>query len=218
MNIQNVIFDFDGVIVDSEPIHAEAKKGTLDHFQLTYDSDLFDQFKGIPDSDFFRFASKDLAGAMITAEAMNDYKRTLYAAMLPDIKLIEGVFDFIEKLKHEGIKIGIASSTTKSDFLLINDKYKLNTYFDVMVTGGDTSMHKPHPEPYLKAMEYLKALPEETAAIEDSPNGIKSALASGCTVIGLTTSFDQVVLKDAGAHFITDSFAKIDYLDLLLMR
>ena len=206
MRFENIIFDFDGVIVDSEPVHARAKKRTLDHYSINYDEHIFDRFKGIPDTDFFKYVSEELTKGKVTAKEMHDLKKMHYASLFPEVKLIDGALAFIQMVRETGIHTAIASSTTSRDFHLINEKYQLGKYFDVMVTGDDTVKHKPHPEPYIKAIALLQTTPNLCIAIEDSPNGIKSARDSGCTVVGLTSSFNQFELKEAGADFIIESF------------
>lgn len=99
---------------------------------------------------------------------------------------------------------------TARDFSLAAQKYPLQTWFDVIITGGDTVRHKPDPEPYLKAMSLLSVSGSETLVIEDSPNGIKSAKAANCTVVAITTGFKSHELHLAGADMVVSSFSEIE--------
>ena len=207
---QACIFDLDGVIVDSEPLHAIAKQNTLDNFQIKYPSTLFAEFKGRTDKDFFEYVSQKLAKGKATAEEMDTYKRIAYLQLFENVPLVQGVQDFISFSRKRFNKLGLATSATSRDFSLVAQKYPLQTWFDIIVTGGDTVRHKPDPEPYLLAMSKLSVTGPETLVIEDSPNGIKSAKAAKCTVVAITTSFKSPELRLAGADLIVNSFTEIE--------
>ena len=104
----------------------------------------------------------------------------------------------------------MATSATPRDFSLAAQKYQLQPWFDVIVTGGDTTKHKPDPEPYLKAMAMLSVAGSETLVIEDSPNGIQSSKSANCTVAAITTAFTPNELLLAGADMIVASFAELE--------
>lgn len=209
-SFQACIFDLDGVIVDSEPLHAIAKQNTLDNFQIKYPSTLFADFKGRPDKDFFEYVSFQLAEGKVTAEEMETYKKIIYLGLFENISLIQGFQDFVAFSRTRFNKLGLATSATARDFSLVAQKYSLQTWFDVIITGGDTVKHKPDPEPYLMAMARLSVTGPDTLVIEDSPNGVKSAKAANCTVAAITTSFHPNELRLAGADIIVNTFSEIE--------
>lgn len=94
-NFQACIFDFDGVIVDSEPLHAIAKQNTLDNFQIKFPPTLFAEFKGRTDKDFFEYVSEELAKGKATFEEMDAYKRQVYLRLFEMVPLIQGIQDFL---------------------------------------------------------------------------------------------------------------------------
>ena len=206
------IFDFDGVIIDSEPLHAEAKRNTLEHFSIPYPADLFDRFKGRTDRAFFDYVAGQLAHGQTDSLELEAYKRQDYLRLFEDVPLVPGVQAFLRAARSRYKKIGLATSATGRDFSLAAQKYGLEDWFDVIVTGADTSEHKPHPEPYLKAIAGLQVAASQTLAIEDSPNGIQSAKAAGCTVAALTTSFGAAELSAAGAELLADSFDSLAHM------
>ena len=206
------IFDFDGVIIDSEPLHAEAKRITLEHFQIPYAPTLFSDFKGRTDKDFFDFVAGGLAPGGFSAAELDAYKRLEYQRLFADVPLVPGVLDFIHAARAAYGKIGLASSATGRDFSLALQKYGIRDWFDVMVTGDDTTRHKPHPEPYLKAMSALGVTAAETLVIEDSPNGIRSARQAGCRIAALTTTFGAAELVAVSADLVGDSFVELGRL------
>lgn len=198
---QACIFDFDGVIIDSEPLHARAKQATLDHFQIKYPSTLFADFKGRTDKAFFEFVTSDLAKAGATAEEMDAYKRQVYLNLFENITLVAGIQEFLPLARRTFKKMGVATSATPRDFSLAAHKYQFQHWFDVIITGEDTMQHKPDPEPYLKAMAKLAVTGTETLVIEDSPNGIQSARSADCTVAAITTAFESNELRLAGGGY-----------------
>jgi HAD superfamily hydrolase (TIGR01509 family) len=203
------IFDFDGVIVDSETVHAKAKQKVLETYNIKFDPNIFGLFKGIPDLAFFEFVSTLLTANLIPSRELHKAKKEIYAALLPEVNLVPGFLQLIKIVNDKNIPAAIASSTTTEDFLLIDKKFNLKQFFRAAVTGDDTINHKPHPEPYLKAIALLQTDAASCLAIEDSPNGIKSAKASGCKVMGLTTSFSSEELIDAGANEVFKSHYEI---------
>ena len=187
-----------------------AKQNTLDNFQIKYPFTLFTEFKGRTDKDFFEYVSQELAEGKATSEEMDTYKRQVYLRLFETVPLIHGIQDFVSFSRKRFNKLGLATSATARDFSLAAQKYPLETWFDVIITGGDTVRHKPDPEPYLKAMSILSVTGHETLVIEDSPNGIKSAKAANCTVVAITTSFNPPELNLAGADMIVTSFSEIE--------
>ncbi len=203
------IFDFDGVIVDSEPLHAQAKQTTLDHFGVSYPARLFSDFKGRPDTAFFEFVAGQLAAGIATAEEMDAYKREIYLRLFENVPLVDGAQAFLAAARARFDKVGLATSATRRDLGLAARKYQLDRWFDVIVTGEDTLRHKPDPEPYLKALAALGVTPGATLIVEDTPNGIRSAKSAGCTTAALMTAFAAGELRAAGADIVVASFAEL---------
>jgi beta-phosphoglucomutase len=196
-----VFFDLDGVIIDSEPIHAKAKKRTLDAYGIVYPDSVFDEFIGQTDEDFFRYVSKVLDVQGLSFEWLLQKKNDLFIDLLPEMKFVDGFPNFFQNVKNRGLKTALVSSTSAYTFGLINNYFHIAYLFDLLVTAKDTVHHKPHPAPYLKALEALPASIEDTIVIEDSPNGILSAKQAGCKVFALATSFKTEKLIEADEIF-----------------
>jgi beta-phosphoglucomutase len=209
-NFQACIFDFDGVIIDSEPLHAQAKQATLDNFQIKYLSTLFTDSRGWTDKMFFEFVANNLAREIATAGKMDAFKRQVYLKRFENVSLVTGIQEFLPFAKRTFKKLGLATSATVRDFSLAAHKYQLRSWFDIIVTSEDTAKHKPDPEPYLKAMAMLGVTGSGTLVIEDSPNGIQSAKSANCTVAAITTAFEPNELRLAGADMVVESFAELE--------
>ena len=212
-HFNTLIFDMDGVIINSEELHARAKRMTLHKFDISYPENIFDDFKGRPDLDFWRYVVRELSFEKYSVAGLDGYKRNVYISIADELSLMPGVMDFIRTIREKFIRMGLVSSATRADFAVADDKFRLRQWFDMIVLGEDTRLHKPHPEPYLKAMTLLKTHPSETVVIEDSPNGVLSAKASGCHVVAITTTFPEEVLHRAGADFVAASFDEITGLN-----
>jgi beta-phosphoglucomutase len=207
-----VIFDMDGVIIDSEGLHAEAKRVTLDHFQISYDERIFNDFKGRPDTVFFDFVVHELAGDLYQARDLNEYKWEQYRHLLSRLSVIPGAAEFVAGVKKIVPALGLVTSARGRDLEIADRQLGFVAWFDVVVHGDHTPYHKPHPEPYQKAMASLGTTGAETLVIEDSPNGIISAHAAGCYVIGITTTFTRNILIQAGADQVVSRFSEIPLL------
>ena len=203
------VFDFDGVLIDSEPLHAEAKRVTLNHFRIPHADDLFTQFKGRPDSHFFQRVAVELANGRATAQELESYKVATYLGLFDDVPLVSGALEFLAIARKRFPKLGLATSATRHDFELGARKYQLTKWFDAIVTGDDTAMHKPHPEPYIKVLAALGVSSSDAIVVEDSPNGIRAAKAADCNVVGLTSNFHATELRDAGADWVVASYTEL---------
>lgn len=208
-DFQSIIFDLDGVIINSEELHARAKRMTLNKYDIPYPESIFNDFKGRPDLDFWSYVVHELAGEECSVAGLDAYKRTVYLSLVDEIALIPGVLEFLALARKKFLHLGLVSSATLPDLKIVDEKFQIRKRFDLVILGEDTRLHKPHPEPYLKAMAGLGAVASDTIVLEDSPNGIISAKKAGCTVVGITTGFTIDELNSAGADYVVTTFKEI---------
>jgi beta-phosphoglucomutase len=210
LRINTIFFDFDGVVIDSEPLHAKAKKLVLDKYKIHYPATIFDDFKGRTDKVFFDHVTNSLDRGTRSSDFYQNYKKSVFVELINELKLIDGFLPFLDKVKNAGIKTAMVSSTSKHSLALVDNLYHISELFDLVITEVDTKLHKPYPDPYLKALEMMVTTPEQSIVIEDSPNGIISAKKAGCFVYAITTSFPSDVLIEAGADFIFRSYPELE--------
>jgi beta-phosphoglucomutase len=203
------IFDFDGVIVDSEPLHAQAKRLALERFHIEFPSALLDDFKGRTDVDFFDHVAAHIAPPGAPAASLLAEKNERYLELFDAVPLMPGFEAFLELARRRFELIGIATSATIRDFGLASDRFDLAGRVDVVITGEDTARHKPDPAPYIEALARLDVEPIEALVIEDSPNGVRSARAAGTFVVAMTTAFAASDLSAAGAHRLVGGFDEL---------
>jgi beta-phosphoglucomutase len=203
------IFDFDGVIVDSEPVHAQAKRLTLEQLGIAFPPSLLDDFKGRTDVDFFDHVVAEIAPAGTRPEPLLAEKAERYLELFATVPLMPGFEAFLGDARRHFERIAIATSATRRDFGLAAERFGLARRVDVIVTGEDTTRHKPDPAPYIEALARLAVEPGDALVIEDSPNGVRSARAAGTYVVALTTTFASSELSAAGAHRLVSGLPEL---------
>jgi beta-phosphoglucomutase len=208
-DIDAIIFDMDGVIVDTEPLHAESEQMTCREFGFDIPSSEWEGFKGRRIADIF--------GGIIRSknsdqdpERMAQRSRDIFLELIGSkVPIVPGSVDFIRQVRQRVSKIALTTSTHVSVQRRIFELLDLASLFDVITTGDEISHGKPDPEPYAKTVVKLGMDPARCAVIEDSDNGIRSAKAAGCVAIGITTTFPSKVLFACGADSVAENFAEI---------
>ena len=202
------ILDFDGVIVDSEPAHAAAKRLALERHGIHAPEALLVAWKGRTDVDFFAHVVRELAPGA-NPETLLEAKRAAYREVFDRVALVDGIEAFLGAARPAFPRLAIATSATLHDFELANERFDLWRHFDAVVTSADTTRHKPDPEPYLVALARLGLGAGDAFAIDDSPNGVRSAHAAGLRVIGLAGAFNEAALRAAGADRVVAGLAEL---------
>jgi len=208
-DLKTILFDFDGVVIDSEPLHAKAKKIVLDRFNISYPKTIYDDYKGKTDKVFFDYVSNTLDKQRQNTDFYQNAKKLIFEEIIDELKLIEGFLLFLEKAKERGLRTALVSSTSLYSLALVDKKYNISGMFELVITEVDTELHKPYPDPYLKALEKLPASTESSIVIEDSPNGIISAKKAGLFVYALTSSFQRHILLEAGADEVVENYKEL---------
>ena len=204
--IKAVIFDMDGVVVDSEPLYQQAEERLFREYNVTIPQDDWKLFRGCTEERFYQLA-RERYGISEPAEALRRKgRRYVLAAFDAELDFNEGFLELHRRLV-ERYRLGLVTSTPEELFHWMDERLGLKRYFPEVICGGMTANSKPHPEPYLEMMRRLEVLPEESAVVEDSIHGLTSALAAGAWTIALTGS---VPLEDMPpAHAVIDSLGEI---------
>jgi HAD superfamily hydrolase (TIGR01509 family) len=198
-----VIFDLDGVLVDSEPLHGRAWTETLRRLDVPLAEDWFLDWIGIADP---MLADHVMAAHRLptTREELLARKRARYAALVTsELRAFPGVLEGVPNLVPA--PLAIATSSSREDAVQSLQAAKLSDYFPTIVAAEDVARHKPDPLPYLHAAELLGVSPDACLVVEDSEAGIRAGRRAGCTVVGVTTSRDAAALAEA--HVILPTMA-----------
>lgn len=208
LDFDAVIFDLDGVLIDSEPLHERAKQVVVDAHGLEVPTEAFEAFLGKTDRDIFTYIVDTYGDGTADVEALIDAKQAAYRDLIGELTMVDGARAFLEAVAAR-YPTALATSAVRRNQELAFERFDLMPFFEAVVVAEDLTHHKPHPEPYLTAAAGLARPPERCLVLEDSVNGIRSARAAGCTAVGLTTSFPADALREAGAHHVADSFAAL---------
>lgn len=198
-----VLFDMDGVLVDSEELIARAAMMMFrEKYSIDIPRDAFypyvgageDRFLGGPAAE--RGLAIDLSEAKARTYEFYDELATAYLKVLP------GATAYLRSCRELGLKIALASAADLAK-VVINLRIlgMEKDFFDAMVTGSDIERKKPYPDIYLLAASKIGVECGRCLVVEDAVNGIKAGVAAGARCLGLTTSFSEEVLKEAGASW-----------------
>jgi HAD superfamily hydrolase (TIGR01509 family) len=205
--VKAVLFDLDGVIIDSEPLHVRALQLTCTRFGFTL---LPEDIIRLKESPNCRLRGIFINGRTRThLDDFIDYKSEIYTRLIKEeLTLVDGVVEFIQFCRAQTWRIGLTTSALPENTATVLQKFDLAPYFHAIVTSGDITNSKPHPEPYLRTAQKLELHPADCLVIEDSVNGVRSGKTAGCRVVGITTSFPQRDLEAAGADWVVGSFSE----------
>jgi HAD superfamily hydrolase (TIGR01509 family) len=209
-----VIFDMDGVITDTEPLHVEAERRTCRHFGLDVPDAEWVNFKGRTADDIFDYLMTNFGGGRgLDSQTLIAHKTATYLKLLDDgLPIIPGFLDFLPQARRRFEKVGLATSSLSSVQRAVFDRYALESFFDAVTTGDELSRGKPDPEAYLKASAKLGLAPGDCVVIEDSVSGIRAGVAAGCRVVGLATSYEPEDLLSCGAHAVARDYGEMTRL------
>lgn len=203
-----VIFDMDGVIVDSEPIHIEAEKQTLLKHGVKITTEELRTYTGTTaEFEFNDLITKYKLNT--TAKTLFDEKEVIMFKLLEQrTEPTKGIIDLIKNLRQQGFKLGIATSGHRKLAHYYLNRLGLESFFDTIVCAEDITRSKPDPEIFLKAASRLGVDPAECVVIEDSKLGIEAAAKAGMKRIGYRNpnSGNQDLSK---ADFIVSDFTQL---------
>ncbi len=223
-----VVFDFDGVIADSEPAHYEIFRQVLAEDNLDIDWQRYcERYLGYSDIEAFRHILADL-NENHSDERIAELCQRKKAAFADYIReqniILPGVRELLADLKANDIICAICSGALRSEIQLIAELGGLLDYFSVIVAAEDVQRGKPHPQGFemarLRVNETLQSdqpiTPSQTAAIEDSLWGIQAAQGAGYKCLGVASTYDKNQLTNADAVVETLEEASADFLNQML--
>jgi len=208
--IKCVIFDMDGVIIDSEEIHKKAYYETFTSIGVNVSDDLYKTLTGSSTINAFQKLVKHFKLDLNPEELVLD-KRKRYVNFFendPNLHLVKGVKDLIEHCNNKGLTLVLASSSAMVNIERVFNRFKLNPYFTAKISGADLTKSKPNPEIFEKAAILGNTPKENCVVIEDSDNGIKAANDAGIFVFGYKNPMAEDQTLD-NADFIVNNFKRL---------
>jgi len=184
MTIKALLFDNDGVLVDTEILFLEATVQTLAPLGIHVDEDVYREISLRRGQSVIDLA-RDVGASSEEVEALRAQRNVRYAELIDaGVRTIGGVVEALESL-HGRFPMGIVTSSYRDHFEQIHARSGLMRFFDFVLAAGDYGRHKPHPDSYLAGAGRIGHPPEHCLAIEDSERGLRAALAAGmrCVVV-----------------------------------
>jgi sugar-phosphatase len=207
--LNGVLFDLDGTLLDSEPIHRAAFRAMFDKRGWDVAPDTYALFVGRRGADVFASTPGPWAGEdpdALVAEVLG-YLAESDASPLP----VDGAAELIRNWHARGVPLALVTSATRvwAEYA-VEEILGVRQCFSALVTWEDVTHGKPHPAPYELACRALHVAPAGVTAVEDSIAGVASAAAAGIgRVVGITATTDRALLRKAGAHHVVDSLTEL---------
>ena len=210
-----VLFDMDGVVVDTEPLHHKAYYQLFNDINIDVSDALYASFTGQSTMEISKqlISHFDLPlGPQTLTAIKRKHFKTLFKTDT-SLQLLNGVLDLIKDYHSHGMTLVLASSASMKNINRIFKRFDLDQYFTAKISGADLEASKPHPEIFIKAAKLSGKQPNECFVIEDSTNGIKAAKAANIYCVG----YNSLHSKDqdySQADLEVSSFGQIGYDEL----
>ncbi len=201
------LFDMDGIIVDSEPLHVKAEQQTCIDHGFDINPEEWGGYKGRTPVDIFLHLIATYSDPKVhDIEKLMEYKTDLFLQFAEtELEQIKNSVEFLEWSREFFKNMALVTSSNKRTQEFIVEKLGINGLFDTVVTGSDIKNGKPHPEPYEKAMRAMGASAHRSLVVEDSMSGIQSGHAAGCEVMAIATSHTVEELeRESPLHIFED--------------
>ncbi len=208
--IRAVVFDMDGVLINSHPAHFAAWKAFLSGIgREVSDRELAYILEGRTRDEILRH----LLGALAASDlhAYGKQKDAIFRGMEHQIEAVPGVLEFLKDLARAGIARAVATSASEIRTFSTIERMGLAEHFEAIITASDVTLGKPDPEVYRLACGRLGVLPNQALAFDDAPAGIQSARSAGMRCIGVSSNGLTRHLLEKGAEKVIANFVGLSF-------
>lgn len=209
-----VVFDMDGVLIDSEPLHYQALHEVLAAEGHNWTEQDNERLLGTTVPDTFRIIGDTIPLENPPEAYIETYEAMVLGILEGELQAAPGVASLLEALKERRMPLAVASSSRRSWVDATLRSLEIRDYFSSVITGDDVENGKPAPDIYLLTAETLGFSPAACCAIEDAPNGILAAKRAGMRVVAVRTLYTQHLSLD-GADRLVNSLLELDVSALL---
>ena len=209
MGIEAVVFDLDGVIIDTEEVWEEVRRGYVAEFGRTFRPDSQDRMMGMSTGEWSAHLADEVGVPRTAREVAADVLDRMAGRYRTDLPLIPGAVETVRAL-GERYRLALASSSARILIDQVLATAGLTDAFEVTLSTEEVPRGKPAPDVYLEAVGRLGLTPEVCAAVEDSSNGLRSAVAAGLTVVAVPHGvYPPAEDALAGARLVVKSITEV---------
>ena len=205
MPLKALVFDMDGTLADSDPLHLMAFSDMLRPYGIGMDEDIYrTKISGRTNAAIFADFFPDRS--LEERERMADDKEAAFRRLVSDLPPLPGLLEVLGWADERAIKIGLVTNGPPENARHMLDVMQIADRFQVKIVGGDVARGKPDPLPYLTALQRLGVAADEALAFEDSVSGVIAAKAAAIRTVGILTGQTRQTLEEAGADLLVDDF------------
>lgn len=201
--LQAIIFDMDGLMIDSEPLHSRSLEIVLNKYGIKPRLNKYGIVQtlgiGVP-SNWEKLKKEYKLKASV--KKLTEEKHAAYEKLIPRIKPMPGLIPLLRDLRKSNLKMAVASGESLKNIKTILTRLKIDNYFEAMVSGEEVKQPKPAPDIFLEAAGHLAIDPKSCLVLEDAPSGITAAKTADMKAVALLTEFNhQNAFKNADAVY-----------------
>lgn len=218
MNKTAIIFDLDGVIVDTAKYHFLAWKKLANQLGFDFTHDQNELLKGVSRAKSLEILL-EIGNISLSSSEKEQYMHQkneeylAYIQKMDDSEILPNMMSLLKHLKKQGISIALGSASKNAKLIL--NTLNITSYFDVIVDGNEVTTAKPDPEVFLLAAKLMNKNPDECIVIEDATAGIEAAIAANMLCIGIG---NKEILKEADFVLENTSMLTNDFIDKLIIK
>jgi HAD superfamily hydrolase (TIGR01509 family) len=211
--LKGIIFDLDGVIVDSHSAHKKAWRALLELVGREVDETALDfVVEGHRREEILRHFMGELSDEQV--RRYGALKRELFADVASEVKPVPGVIEFVHAAAHAGLALGVGTSAGKRRAEETLELFGLRSHFQAVITGDDVRAGKPDPAVFTQAAEGLGVAAEHGLVCEDAVLGVQAAKRAGMKCLGIAANGRRTLLERAGADWVMEDFRLVSLDDL----
>lgn len=217
MPLTALLFDLDGTLADSDPLHYQAFQTAARNWGTDFDAEFFA-------THMSGHSNREICKALLPGRSAEDHrglaaeKEALFRATVGQLHPIPGLHRLLDWARGNGLALAVVSNAPRANITAIVDAFDIADAFTVLVSGEELGRGKPDPLPYVTALEELGVTAAQAVAFEDAVPGLTAAVRAGIATVGVLTSHPAETLAQAGAAITVADFADPALLPFLRAR
>ena len=204
--LKAILFDLDGTIVNTDPLHFQVWKEILNNYGIVIDHNSYkEKISGGTNPTILKKLLPQLSTTEV--EELADYKEAKFREIATNLQPMPGLLEFIEWVEKQKLQKAVVTNAPPENAEFMLDVLQLTETFPLVILGGVMTVAKPDPAPYKLCLEKLEISPEEAIVFEDSRSGIKSAVGAGIYTVGVASTHEPESLLEVGASIVINDFS-----------